>query len=475
MNAWLMKKIISSIMLLAAAAMAFVSCQKQDMVGNENYVTVSGLTFASEKPALDELGKTAWDGTTVQWVRTDKIYVGYTCDGIWQNAAGNATTNAGAKIYQSIILNDDGVKTGKFHLPGDFTFSETGSKVFYGIYPSSIVSTDFKNVPDATVTIPSAQKPLENSFDSAADLMIGVSDAMTTITAKQEISLAWTRLVAHAELTFSNLPQAVSGEKVETVVLTANADADMVGAFSVNLETKQVTRGTGSNVLTIDGANLNAIDETGKFIAWASVLPFTMTSLDVVVETDKATYTRSITGISKVLKQNARNTLTINMKTADRVEKSAEELTTATLVTDASTLVVGDEIVIVASKYDVALGAQDGNYRTGSNVTRTESQVSFGSGTQVITLAEGNAAGSFALKVEDGKYLYATGETAVNIKTQDSVNDAASWTITIEKNIATIRSKIYSEAERMLQYQNSSIRFASWKGGNTSVQIYKLN
>ena len=46
----------------------------------------------------------------------------------------------------------------------------------------------------------------------------------------------------------------------------------------------------------------------------------------MVVETDKATYTREITGISKTFKQNARNILSINMATAERVANAAAEL-----------------------------------------------------------------------------------------------------------------------------------------------------
>lgn len=321
-----MKRFISAMMLFAAAAMAFVSCQKQEMEGSE-MLQVSGLTFTSEKPAFDDDTKTEWTGETIQWSKGDAIRVAYTCDGVWQNADGTAKADEAngeksAKIYAS-SAHDAASAVAQFNVPGSFKGTAEGNYEFYGVYPSSAVgSADLKFAPSVTVNIPAAQTPLAASFDPKADLMAAQSaTAYTGIPTEDPISLEWTRIVAHGNITLKGL-KSEEGEVISTITLTANAEADMVGSHYLYLDTYNVTKPSGNNapnVLTLDASNLTLNNGNVEF--WACFLPCTWTSLTVVVETDKATYTREITGISKTFKQNARNTLAIKMDAANREAK----------------------------------------------------------------------------------------------------------------------------------------------------------
>ena len=317
-------------MLFAAAAMAFVSCQKQEMEGAE-MLQVSGLTFTSEKPAFDDDTKTEWTGETIQWSKGDAIRVAYTCDGVWQNADGTAKADEAngqksAKIYAS-SAHDAASAVAQFNVPGSFKGTAEGNYEFYGVYPSTAVgSTEIKYAPSVTVNIPAAQTPLAESFDSKADLMAAKSATAYEGMPTDPISLEWTRIVAHGNITLKGL-KSEEGEVISTITLTANAEADMVGSHYLYLDTYNVTKPSGNNapnVLTLDASNLTLNDGNVEF--WACFLPCTWTSLTVVVETDKATYTREITGISKTFKQNARNILSINMATAERVANAAAEL-----------------------------------------------------------------------------------------------------------------------------------------------------
>lgn len=325
-----MKRFISAMMLFAAAAMAFVSCQKQEMEGAE-MLQVSGLTFTSEKPAFDDDTKTEWTGETIQWSKGDAIRVAYTCDGVWQNADGTAKADEAngqksAKIYAS-SAHDAASAVAQFNVPGSFKGTAEGNYEFYGVYPSTAVgSTEIKYAPSVTVNIPAAQTPLAESFDSKADLMAAKSATAYEGMPTDPISLEWTRIVAHGNITLKGL-KAEEGEVISTITLTANAEADMVGSHYLYLDTYNVTKPSGNNapnVLTLDASNLTLNNGNVEF--WACFLPCTWTSLTVVVETDKATYTREITGISKTFKQNARNILSINMATAERVANAAAEL-----------------------------------------------------------------------------------------------------------------------------------------------------
>lgn len=326
-----MKKIYSIMMFVAVAAMALVSCQKQEIEVSES-VNISGLTFTSEKPAFDDETKTEWTGSTIQWSKGDKIRVAYTCDGVWQNAEGDATADEAegektAKLYASTGL-DAAKEVATFVVPETFKGKKEGIYQFYGIYPSTLTSsTTISFAPSVSIDVPSEQTPTANSFDAAADVMVAQSDTYNGMPKEGEdngvISLKWSRLVAHGHLTLKAL--AIDGqEKVESIVLTANVEADMVGKHYVDFETQTVEKAaeTATNIITIDGTNLS-IDAEGNVSFWASFLPCTWTSLTVDVETNKASYTREIdlSSNQKSFLKNARNTLAIGMATATRIAK----------------------------------------------------------------------------------------------------------------------------------------------------------
>lgn len=321
-------------MLVAAAAMAFFACQKQEVNAPEE-VKVEGLNFSAEKPEFADASKTEWTGETIQWSEGDAIRVAYTCDGVWQNADGTATADEDngkktAKLYASTPLAEASA-TAKFAVPGNFKGTASGVYEFYAIYPSgaAVKEADFPFAPSVTVDVPAEQTPLANSFDSAADLMAAKSIETFEGLPTERISLLWTRIVAHGHLTLKNL-QVEEDEKLQTITLTADENADMVGQYYLYLDTYNVEKAAGNNAansLTVKADNLTIADG-GNVTFWTCFLPCTWKSLDVVVETDKATYTRSIdlTGNEKTFAQNARNTLAINMATAERVVRASSAL-----------------------------------------------------------------------------------------------------------------------------------------------------
>ena len=331
-----MKKIFSSVMLVAAAAMAFISCQKQEVNALEE-VKVEGLNFSAEKPEFADASKTEWTGETIQWSEGDKIRVAYTAGGVWQNADGTATADEenGKKTARIYVSNS--VKAGEtasFSVPGNFTIPTGADLEFYGVYPSTAASdASMPYAPSVTVTIPAEQKPLANSFDSKADLLAAKSVSTYILSDEnplpKAIPLMWTRLVAHGHLTLKNL-QVEEGEKLQTITLTADKDADMVGEHCLYLDTHDVEKAAGNNAansLTVKADNLTIADG-GNVTFWACFRPCTWKSVNVVVETDKATYTREIdlSTNQKTFAQNARNTLAINMATAVREAKIALSL-----------------------------------------------------------------------------------------------------------------------------------------------------
>lgn len=475
-----MKHISRIAIVSSIAVLALASCQKNEFV--PEYTTTEGLTFTSVKPALEDETKTAWTGTTIQWSMGDAIRVAYTCDGVWQNADGNATADEKsgsktAKAYQSTALLADAEKA-QFSVPGDFKGTAEGSYVFYGAYPASACTdgTDFKHAPSLTVTIPITQTPAADSFDSTADFMLGKSVSTYTGIPTEAVSMSWDRMVAHAQLTFKALNGFSAGETISKVELKANSEADMVGKHYIYLDTKKVTKpnSTIANALTLKGTNLS-VDETGTFVAWASFLPCTVKSLTVVVTTDKATYTREISSCELVFKKNARNTLTIKMDGAVRAELapqqdySGEWLIAGLNETNyyaAQKWVSGNNLKGLSIIYD------------GKSVTRVEG---IDACKMVFTKVEdGTYAGMYTIEdasstEETKSYLYAASSSKNYMKVQTSLDINSYWSI-IENEDGTFRIIAEKSSNNNLMrfnYNNGSPLFSCYedKSGATGTDV----
>ena len=320
-----MKKIFIPF-VIAATTFSFAACQKEVSSPAIEDELVS-LNFTSANPTT----KTVADAVnkTILWEKGDKISIAYTVADKWQNASGDATTNNPAKIYVSNGLAAGG-EIAVFNISGDFNSTATGVHQFYSVYPSSCVKSNNNNIkyaPSVTMTIPDVQTPAENSFDAAADLMIGkatktynsLSDARA-----DAIPLLWQRIVSHADITLKGLQGLTENEVITTIVLTADADAKLVGDRYVDIQNGDIsvpTKITDANILTINGTNLKVNNNNVEF--WAAVMPATVKSLNIAVETNKATYTRNIESCNIVFKQNARKGLNVDMSKVERVEKSA--------------------------------------------------------------------------------------------------------------------------------------------------------
>ena len=324
-----MKKIIT----LIAIALVLVTCSKEDK--NQNPIVEPEvldkdavvLSFSSKKPQTENDTKTAWDSETssIVWSTGDRIKVGYTLDGVWMAKDGAADfisePKVPAKFYASNNVSIDGThaNVGTFSVPTGFTNSPSGDAIFYAVYPQSCIGgNDSEFAPSLTVNVKPSQTPGVNTFDKDADIMVGHTEAQTLTGTfpTTPMALTWNRIVAHADLTFTNL--AVDGDNsVKKITLTFNDEAKVAGSFYVDVTNGAITNIAGSkNVIELVGTNLSI--NTNSIKAWASIIPVTFTSLTVKIKTDVATYTRTISGLNKTFKKNARNTLSVNMSSAER-------------------------------------------------------------------------------------------------------------------------------------------------------------
>ncbi len=145
------------------------------------------------------------------------------------------------------------------------------------------------------------------------------------------------------------------------------------------------------------------------------------------------------------------------------------------LVTDATELATGDKVIIVSSGSNTALGAQSGSYRAKVDIEISDKTISLDSseGVEILTLAAGSGAGTFAFMTSGNVYLSLNGD-ANALNTSDAISEKSSWNIAVSSGSTTIQNVNYTA--RYINYNSSSPRFACYKTSSKQqpVEIYKL-
>ena len=139
------------------------------------------------------------------------------------------------------------------------------------------------------------------------------------------------------------------------------------------------------------------------------------------------------------------------------------------LVTDASTLKAGDQIIIVAKDYDFALSNVQNNNNRGQ--TSYEKGEEPDSSVQILTLVTGTKDNTFGLYTGE-TYLYAASSSSNYLKTQSTLDDNASWEITISADgTATIKAQ-GTNSRNWLRYNSTSSLFSCYSSGQKDICIY---
>ena len=321
------------------------------------------------------------------------------------------------------------------------------------------------------MTIPDIQTPAENSFDAAADLMIGkatktynsLSDARA-----DAIPLLWQRIVSHADITLKGLQGLTENEVITTIVLTADADAKLVGERNVNIQNGDISMPAtiaDANVLTINGTNLKINKNNVEF--WAAVMPATVKSLNIVVETNKATYTRNIESCNIVFKQNARKGLNVDMSSVERVEK--EE----TPDYSGEWLIVDNEMKYACKNYSTGKFYTTYTLDTSNGlICETQELPNY---KMVLTKIADNSAKQGLYTIQDSKGLYIKCSDAKNISGVSTLDDACYWKITFDKiNTLWKIASTTTTPTCYLLYNTANPRFTTYEKTSQSVIDIKL-
>jgi len=154
-------------------------------------------------------------------------------------------------------------------------------------------------------------------------------------------------------------------------------------------------------------------------------------------------------------------------------EETPISTSTQWVAATAADLVNGKQVLITGVKNEVvyAMGEQKSTNRAGYAASVDgEGVLTPGEGTMAFTLVAQETEGVFALRTSDGKYLYAAGDGANHLKTQDNVDVNAQWTLSVTSAVATGSSN-----RNVMQFNGSGTNklFSCYASANQSaIQFY---
>lgn len=421
--------------LTAVAAMCLFSCTKENVRPSESTQTI---TFTALTPdTKTHFGAKDDTSYPTLWTGNEKVAVSY--NGGAKTTASISGSGKSASISAETVV-DGNVAEHKFMLAS----------------PAAAI-TSFDKDGDVYFTIPSAQTPGEGTCDEAAQIIYATTSCATEAL-NSNISLTFKHLTAYGNMSVV-LPEGAGKVKKIELLTAATGLTGSYGYGSLGLM-EDVKK---------DELTLVTDKTTGIFFACAPA-DLTGKSLVVTVTTDKGVYEKDINLTGKTLSFTAGKVSKFTVK-----DFKVKTLVTESwnLVTDASTLKVGDELVIASNEKGVVAG----NITTDNILSKIESTFSddmstiteIGQDAVVFTL--GGKADAWTLSNSEGKLLGCT--AAKKVAWADGTT---TWKISIDtSNDATIQST-NTKNGRFL-YNANSPRFTTYTSStNTSMllpQIYR--
>ena len=452
------KKIFRFFAGAALAGVAALACSREAMDPSEemNSATTRTVVFrAMGSQTKAQFGQKDGETWPTLWTSNDsevKLSLNY----------GSATAAA--------VTPSEDFRSATFSATIDFS-EFSAPYTYYSVSPSSVAKALSPSREAWKVSIPSVQTPSAGSPDESALIIASTSDTYQDADAASNVDLYFNHLTAYGCISLTGLD--LSGQTVKAVEITATEP--FVGDWYWKCVSHELIDYGASSTLTI---NTNHADNV-----WFGCAPVNMSDQiwSVSLITDAGTYTKEIwLDGSYELQAGVVAVISVDMSvdtefTAAGSGGSGSGSGNFELVTDASTLAVGDEVLIVSADAttgdNVALGESNGNYRLPAGVTVSNDAISDPGEATVLTLEAGTSDGTFAFF--DGSYYLSSPTTAKNYLLSEltSVNDNASWTIEISSGTTTVTALAGSRT--LLKYNSSSPRFSCYSSGQTDVSIYR--
>lgn len=422
--------------LTAVAAMCLFSCTKENVRPSESANTQT-ITFTALTPdTKTHFGEKTGTAYPTLWTGNEQVAVSY--NGGTKTSASVSGSGKSASINAEITVNEAAAEH-------KFTLASPAAAI-----------TSFGSDGDVYFTIPSDQTPGEGTCDEAAQIIYATASCAAE-ELNSNISLTFKHLTAYGNMSVA-LPEGAG--KVKKIELLTAATG-LTGRYRYgSLGLKDDVKKDELTILTDK--------TTGIFFACAPA-DLTGKKLKVTVTTDKGIYEKDIDLTGKNLKFVAGKVSKFTV-TGFKVKSLVTE--SWSLVTDASTLKVGDELVIASNEKGVVAGNITDNYL--SKVTSTFSEdmstiTKLGQDAVVFTL--GGKADAWTLSNSEGKLLGCA--AAKKVAWADGTT---TWKISIDNsNDATIQSTTTTYGRFL--YNANNPRFTTYtsapNAGMLLPQIYR--
>lgn len=423
--------------------MCLFSCNKENVRPSESANTQT-ITFTALTPdTKTHFGEKTSTAYPTLWTGNEQVAVSY---------------NGGAKTSASVSGSGKSAS-----INAEITVNEAAAEHKFTLASPAAAITSFGSDGDVYFTIPSVQAPGEGTCDEAAQIIYATATCSTEALSSN-VSLTFKHLTAYGNMSIT-LPEGAG--KVKKIELLTAATG-LTGRYRYgSLGLKEDVKKDELTILTDK--------TTGIFFACAPA-DLTGKNLVVTVTTDKGVYKKDIDLTGKILKFVAGKVSKFTVKDF-KVKSLVSE--SWSLVTDASTLKVGDEIIIAAKNADYAIGAANRNNFGVANIIKSGNTLENPSenNISVLTLEAGTKANTFALKSSAG-YLYAASSDSNYLKVQNNIDDNASWSITISNTAASIKSN-GTYTRNTIKYNpntsNNNPLFSCYSNGQDDVVIYLKN
>ena len=319
---------------------------------------------------------------------------------------------------------------------------------FYAVSPASAARAISPSRSAWSVYIAAFQHPSALSVDEDAQLLVAKSAASATLPG--EVDLHFSHLTAYGRIALKNLELGdATVSKVDLIFSTP-----VVGEWYWG-EDGTLTANGDSHTITLD------TDASGDL--WFACAPVDVSgqTLKLVVFTDQGNLTREIT-FPEGRKFNSGKVARFSVDMAGIEIQGGD---TFVLVTDASELQVGDEVLVVSKDGTFALGAQQSSYRKEVSVNATGGVIADPGEATVLTLELGSAIGTWSFRT--GNAYLASTSSGNNLTEVASKNANASWKVTVSSSATLIQAQ--AGGSKLLKHNPSAHRFSCYKNSSTNV------
>lgn len=450
-----MKKIFTSLMVLATVAMAISSCNKEIDIQKDEPVagkmkTITVKTGIETRTTLDA------DHANLVWSSGDQISI------------FNDTDNTNSALT--------------YAAGGDMTVEVPEETVIiYAHYP---YYKDNKEGPKNVSIYISNKQTQKNPGELDGYYYPMVAKGTVTADNKAIVSLA---PVASA-LALNIYHTGLSGEEtVKSVTVTpSSSNSGFIGRQYTDLtkDNVQYTNAESSNAIVVTLTNPLKLGSTKpadkqKFDGqiYVCLAKQSYANVKFEIETSKGTYTITSSETPFDCVNNDFVPVNINLAKASFEAPYSPENYTWSLVTDA--ISIGDKVVIAASSSTKALSTdQQTNNRKATSISKNGNNLIATSDVQAFEVVAGTKDGSFAFKAingtTNGQFIYAASSTANYLKSEKTLDAEGSWAVTISSDGGATLTAQGENTRKVLQFNSGSDVFACYASASQSaVAIYK--